>query len=183
MRERGNERKHTISCLDKTLSIAEAWHTLFRLTDNSQHCACTTQSSFCLHAVLFSGANTVSPLHLAVWEATEGGQALSSKCTLSVTQLGRLIPVDINPAPLLNLMSFLLGNCDRFLMILNQLLYQHREREKNLKIKLDYIYSTSFWGTGALCWPEINPSHQLTHSMCAYTVVLPVGGHLFLHVS
>lgn len=62
-----------ISCLDKALSVAEAWHTVFSLTDTSQCCACAThtqkhtctsrrmesfsgQSSFCLRlrALLFA---------------------------------------------------------------------------------------------------------------------------------
>lgn len=44
MRERGNGSKQSISCLDKALSVAEAWHTVFSLTDTSQRCACTTHT-------------------------------------------------------------------------------------------------------------------------------------------
>lgn len=44
MRERGNGSKQSISCLDKALSVAEARHTVFSLTDTSQHCACTTHT-------------------------------------------------------------------------------------------------------------------------------------------
>lgn len=44
MRERGNESKQSISCLDKALSVAEAWHTVFSLTDTSQRSAYTTHA-------------------------------------------------------------------------------------------------------------------------------------------
>lgn len=44
MRERGNGSKQSISCLDKALSVAEGWHTVFSLTDTSQRCACTTHA-------------------------------------------------------------------------------------------------------------------------------------------
>lgn len=44
MRERGNGSKQSISCLDKALSVAEARHTVFSLTDTSQYCACTTHT-------------------------------------------------------------------------------------------------------------------------------------------
>lgn len=49
MRERGNGSKQSISCLDKALSVAEAWHTVFSLTDTSQHYACTTHAHKNIH--------------------------------------------------------------------------------------------------------------------------------------
>lgn len=109
MRQRGNGSKQSISCLDKALSVAEAWHTVFSLTDTSQSCACAThtqkhtctsrriesfsgQSSLCLRlrALLFaaivlrhSQTHTTTQSRSLTYPVTE---ATIGKCSLSITR-------------------------------------------------------------------------------------------------
>lgn len=106
--KRENGSKQLISCLDKALSVAEAWHTVFSLTDTSQRCACAThtqkhtctsrrmesfsgQSSFCLRlrALLFaaivfrhSQTYTTTQSRSFTYPATE---ATAGKCPLFIT--------------------------------------------------------------------------------------------------